>query len=108
MSTTTATQHDQEVRDDVLREQELRKQAIDRIEKRRDFWTHVTAYVVVNALLTGIWFVTNDGDSFWPIFPLLGWGIGLVFHALDVYRSPVTEERIQHEMRRFQGYDTKN
>jgi hypothetical protein len=38
---------------------------------------------------------------FWPIFPIFGWGIGLVFNAWDVYREPVSEERIRREMGRL-------
>ena len=44
------------------------------------------------------WLFTGAG-FFWPIFPILGWGIGLVFHAWDVYwRKPISEEQIRHEM----------
>ena len=36
------------------------------------------------------------------MFPMLGWGIGLVFHAWDVFvGSAPSEEAIRHEMDRF-------
>ena len=38
---------------------------------------------------------------FWPAFPLVGWGIGLVFHTWDVYRQPFSEDQIRHEMERL-------
>ena len=57
-------------------EQELRKLAVSRLRKKRDFRTHVAIYVIVNAMLVGIWAVTGAG-FFWPIFPILGWGIGV-------------------------------
>ena len=38
---------------------------------------------------------------FWPIFPLLGWGIGVAFNAWDVYRPPISEDRIRREMDRL-------
>jgi class 3 adenylate cyclase len=41
---------------------------------------HATIYVVVNVMLIGIWAATGGG-YFWPIWPLLGWGIGLGCHA---------------------------
>ena len=47
-----------------------------------------------------IWATTSSG-FFWPIFPIFGWGIGLVFNAWDVYREPVSEERIRREMGRL-------
>jgi hypothetical protein len=47
-----------------------------------------------------IWFVVG-GRFFWPMFPLFGWGIGLFFHAWDVFRRPPSEERIRREMQRL-------
>jgi class 3 adenylate cyclase len=41
---------------------------------------HLTVYVVVNAMLIGIWAAAGAG-YFWPIWPLLGWGVGLGCHA---------------------------
>jgi fatty acid desaturase len=84
-----------------LTEDTLREQAIRRANKKRDFRGHVLAYVLVNAMLVGIWAVTG-ADFFWPIFPILGWGIGVAFNAWDVYgRKPVTEEEIRREMERL-------
>ena len=60
-------------------------------------------YVVVNVMLIGIWAVTGAG-FFWPIFPILGWGIGVGANAWDVYgRKPITEEEIRRETERLQG-----
>jgi hypothetical protein len=78
-------------------EQNARAAAIKRIKEKRDFYTHLFTYVVVNAVLITIWAFTGAA-FFWPIFPLLGWGIGIVFHALDVYRTPISEEQIEREM----------
>ena len=82
---------------------DLRAMAVERLERKRDFHAHLLAYVLVNAMLIGIWFVSG-ADFFWPIFPLLGWGIGLGFHAWDTYRNhEITEEQIEREMRRLGG-----
>ncbi|MHC1557863.1 2TM domain-containing protein [Actinomycetospora sp. C-140] len=84
-------------------EEELRQRAISRLKKRADFRTHVLVYVLVNTVLVVIWAVTG-APLFWPIFPILGWGIGLAANAWDVYRpDPVTEERIQQEMGRLRS-----
>jgi len=77
---------------------DLREQAITRIKKREDFKAHLLAYTLVNAMLVGIWAVTGAG-FFWPVFPLLGWGIGVCFNAWDVFRRATpTEEQIRREM----------
>jgi hypothetical protein len=41
---------------------------------------HLHAYVAVNALLVAIWALSGFGYP-WFVWPLLGWGIGLVSHA---------------------------
>jgi hypothetical protein len=85
-------------------EPELREQAIARLKKRRDFRTHLFMYVAVNAMLVVIWAVTSDGGFFWPIFPIIGWGIGLAGNAWDVYgRREITEEQIQREQDRLRS-----
>lgn len=79
---------------------ELRSQSIERLKKRSEFWTHLAGYVLVNALIVIVWYATGAG-FFWPVFPLAGWGIGLFFHGMDVFRRPLSEERIRREMERL-------
>ncbi len=41
---------------------------------------------------------------FWPVFPIVGWGIGVVMNAWDVYRNDeFDEQQIRREMKRLQG-----
>jgi hypothetical protein len=65
-------------------EEELRERAITRLKKKRDFRGHVFIYVAVNTMLVVIWAVTG-AEFFWPIFPILGWGMGVAFHAWNTY-----------------------
>ena len=84
-------------------EPELRKLAVSRLKKKRDFSTHVVIYVIVNAMLVGIWAVTGAG-FFWPVFPILGWGIGVGANAWDVYgRKPITEDEVRRETERLRS-----
>ena len=77
-----------------------REAALARLEAKRDYRTHVLVYVVVNAMLVAIWALTGQG-YFWPVWPILGWGIGLVLHGWKVfYEKPISEEEIQREMSR--------
>jgi 2TM domain-containing protein len=90
-----------EVTPEPRNEEDLRAAAIRSIKKKQAFRSHVIAYVLVNALLVGIWAVSGAG-FFWPVFPILGWGIGLAFNAWDVYgRRPYTEDQIREEMERL-------
>jgi uncharacterized membrane protein len=85
-----------------VQEDELREKAVTRLRKKREFGAHLLSYILVNAFLVTIWAVTGAGFP-WPVFPLLGWGIGLVFHAWDVYRDEPTEDQIRREITRLQG-----
>jgi len=84
-------------------DQALREQAIAQLKKKRDFRGHVFIYVAVNAVLVAIWAVTGAG-FFWPVFPILGWGVGVAANAWDVYgRKPISEEEIRREAERLRG-----
>jgi len=93
MSPGVDSRHDEDVLDD-------REEARRQVQARRDFGSHLVAYVVINAFLIAVWAVTGAG-YFWPIWVICGWGIGLVLHAWDVFfRKPVTEADIDAELNR--------
>ncbi len=87
------------------REQAPRDKAVQQLKKRRDFYGHLLIYTLVNAFLVIIWAITSHG-FFWPVFPIVGWGIAVVMNAWDVYWRPaITEEDVQHEIRRQQEHE---
>ena len=70
-----------------MNEQEIRYQrAKKRVEDLRGFYIHLCVYVVVNLLLFFINMVVSP-DRLWFLWPLMGWGIALVLHALGVFGS---------------------
>jgi len=48
---------------------------------RRAFYAHLGPYVVVNVFLVMIYILTDLGGYFWPIWPMMGWGVALGIHA---------------------------
>jgi predicted membrane channel-forming protein YqfA (hemolysin III family) len=81
---------------------DLHKLARERLEKKRDFKTHLFIYVLVNAALVGIWAIATPDSLFWPIFPILGWGIGVAANAWEVFmRKPITDAEIEREKQRL-------
>lgn len=89
--------------DMTAREPDMRERAIKHLKKRRDFHGHVLIYTLVNAFLVVIWAVTNPDGFFWPIFPIVGWGIGVIMNAWDVYfAEDFDEEDIEREIRHIQ------
>ncbi len=82
---------------EVVDEREVARR---RVQNRRDFTSHLVAYVVINAFLVGVWTVTGAG-YFWPVWIIGGWGVGLVLHAWDAFlRRPVTDADIDAELAR--------
>jgi uncharacterized protein DUF1707/2TM domain-containing protein len=63
-----------------------------RARARAAFQRHLFSYLWVNGLLVVIWALTNFGGYFWPIWPMLGWGIGLASHAFAVYGPRADED----------------
>jgi hypothetical protein len=54
--------------------EDLPRRPRDRTAERRE---HVRAYLAVMLLLVAIWALTGAG-YFWPIWPILGWGIAVL------------------------------
>lgn len=83
-------------------EDEVRHAAITRLRKKREFIGHLIAYVTVNLLINVVWWMTGPESFYWPAFPLLLWGIGIVMHAWDVYSPAVpSEAQIEKEIKRI-------
>jgi hypothetical protein len=69
--------------------------AATQIQRWRDFLSHVTAYVVGNLILIGIWAMTGRW-GFWPLWSLLVWGVGLSFqHFHQLLRGPITADQVE-------------
>ncbi len=83
----------------------LREIARGRLKKQSDFWLHLMIYLMVNGFLVIIWSMTGM-TFFWPVFPIFGWGIGVVGNAWDVFlRREPTEAELQREITRLRAKD---
>jgi cation transport ATPase len=72
------------------RSPEQREKATRRKRKReRELRGHLVTFVLVNMFLVAIWLATSVAAGepifFWPIFPILGWGLGLAVQTWQVY-----------------------
>ena len=60
--------------------------------KRASFKGHLGTYIVVNTFLWILWYFTGRNHSYdgvpWPIWPTLGWGIGITMHYIGAYVFP--------------------
>jgi hypothetical protein len=84
------------------KDNELWKIAKARVAFRWSF----TIYFLMNGFLIGVWFFTTGLDSyFWPVWPMMGWGIGIAFqyfHAYHGNRLASTQEEFEKLKRKEQ------
>jgi hypothetical protein len=69
---------------------------------RREFYGHAVVYFIVNSMLFMLDYVTPGGP--WFYWPLFGWGIGLLIHAVMTFTglapgSEAEERAIRRYMR---------
>jgi len=83
-------------------ETELRRRAERRADMKLAFRSHLLVYVIVNAGLWAIDWVTTPGID-WAFWPTIGWGIGLAAHFAATYldMEGSRERLVEAEMRRL-------
>ena len=66
--------------------------------RRRELREHVFSYLIVNAMLVAVNWISS-GKLTWAVWPILGWGVGLAFHAWATLNSD--SESFQDEFEQF-------
>lgn len=54
------------------------------VERKIGFYIHLGVYLAVNTGLI-LLNLTQTPGKIWSVWPLFGWGIGLLFHGLAVF-----------------------
>ncbi len=81
-------------------EDDIRRMARARV----DFRSHAMAYLLVNLLLAGIWWMGEREGGYWPGWVHLFWGLGLAFNAWHVYGArPDAVAREEEKLRAKYG-----
>lgn len=87
----------------------MRNDEIDRLARKRakakmGWFMHAAIYAIVNLGLVAL-SVTNGRT--WALFPLLGWGVGLLAHGVSVWMLPpggaLLERMVERERARLSG-----
>jgi hypothetical protein len=85
---------------------------IDRLARKRakakmGWFIHASIYAIVNLGLIALSAATG---RIWAVFPLLGWGVGLLAHGISVWMLPpggaLFARMVERERARLAG-DTK-
>ena len=83
------------------------QRAKDKVEQLRGFYGNLISYCVVIPFLIFINLRTSNFQWFW--FPMLGWGMGLTFHALETFGYGKSwEERKIKELMNKEENNSKN
>ena len=78
------------------------KKARKRVKDKKEFYEHLYTYLGMAAFF----FLLNmfTGGYMWFYWPMLGWGIGLIFHYINVFGVPgvgqLDENWEQRELRK--------
>ncbi|TDB67471.1 2TM domain-containing protein [Arundinibacter roseus] len=64
----------------------IENQIIEKAKRRVGFKIHLTVFILLFPINWIIWAFT-DTSYLWPVWPALGWGVGLLFHWLGVYHT---------------------
>ncbi len=78
---------------DRIRRADPRRRAARVEAARRGVRIHLGAYLAMTVIVLTVWAAvaaTTDATYFWPIWPILGAGIGLVSHALGIHPAVKT------------------
>lgn len=85
------------------------EKARKRVKSKKEFYQNFTSYLVMSVFFVIINFIVSP-FHWWAHWPILGWGLGVLFHYFDVYGYPgasndsAWEERaVEAELRRMEA-----
>ena len=91
----------------IFNENNAYLKAKERVEKLKGFYGNLTSYCTVIPILAII--NLNSGGFQWFWFPMMGWGMGVCFHALETFGYGKTweEKKIQEILNKENNQNTK-
>ena len=67
-----------------MSEEEIYEEAKIRVKAKRDFYSNLGAWVVVNIILIVVWALTDRGYP-WFLWPLCIWGVFVLSHFVRTF-----------------------
>lgn len=64
----------------------------------------VLVFLVIAVIINVIWLLNGADRYYWPMWPMIGFGIATLFSAINVFGTgnrPITDSDIDKEMRKF-------
>lgn len=76
-------------------------------KKRVEFKRHLSTYVIMNSFFWALWFFTGRHEGShgmpWPVWPMIGWGIGIAFHFMGAFVFDNRFESIEKEYEKLKN-----
>lgn len=69
---------------------EIYRMARKRVKQKRKFYTHFMSWLVMSVFFILLNLFTSE--FFWAVFPILGWGVAIAFHAIKVFSFTYGDE----------------
>ncbi len=82
----------------------------ERFNQMMGFWIHAMVFLLINLMMWIIWVATvleNGFDVMWPLFPGLGWGMGLLAHGFHTFyskRPSTNRKQLEAEVEFMSGF----
>jgi len=67
----------------ILHQEGRYLRAKERVQEEKSFYSNLTAYCIVIPMFGLVNYFTSG--FYWVIFPAMGWGLGLILHAMKVF-----------------------
>ncbi len=91
------------------------RKAKERVTKKKEFYSHLVTYLSMSVFFIVLNLMTSRGH-FWFQWPMIGWGLGVLFHYFDVFGVPGVggldeeweERELRKEMRRLEQGGSSN
>jgi len=76
-----------------------------KIEDLKGFYGNLTSYIFVIPFLVWVYYTTYTGFP-WIVFPVVGWGIGLIMHGLEVfnYQPFISKDTDREKAKKLKGF----
>ena len=57
-------------------------------KKRASFKRSLVTYLAINTFFVALWyFTTGYGSYYWPVWPMIGWGFGILMQYFGAYHG---------------------
>ena len=77
-----------------MSEEDVYEEAKKRVKAKKDFYSNLTAYLVVNIILVLIWAFAAGRGYPWFLWPLGGWGIFVLLNFFQVFVFPGKGDKV--------------